>query len=78
MFGGYKFGRFGAGGDASAGMEWILLAAVYAGITRLITRLLVRFGKVQPQNEMSAWLKTMGAGVMVIIVLLVIADEYLI
>ena len=78
MFGGYKFGQFGTGGDASAGMDWILLAAVYAGVTWLITRLLVRFGKVQPQNEMSAWLKTMGAGVMVIIVLLIIADEYLI
>lgn len=80
MFGGYKFGRFGSEQSRHTGemMDWLLLAAVYAGVTWFITRLLVRLGKVQPQNEMSAWLKVMGAGVLVVIVLLILLDECLI
>lgn len=79
MFGGYKFGRFGSEQSPLTGamMDWILPAAVYAGAAWLITRLMVRFGKVQPQNEMSAWLKVMGAGVLVVIVLLILLDECL-
>ena len=79
MLGGYKFGRFGSPVDESfAGMEWVLLLGAYALVTWLITRLLVRLGKVQPQNEMTAWFKVMGVGVMAIIVLLIFLDEYLI
>ena len=80
MPGGYKFGRFGAAGtgNAAAAMEWILLIGVYAGIAWLITRLLIRLGKVQPQNEAAVWFKIMGAGVMAMIVLLIFVDVYLI
>lgn len=80
MPGGYKFGRFGAASTESgaAAMEWILLLGVYAGIAWLITWLMVRFGKVQPQNKTAVWLKVMGVGAMAIIVLLIFLDEYLI
>lgn len=80
MIGGYKFGRFGAANTESgaAAMEWILLIGVYAGIAWLITRLLVRLGRIQPQNETAAWFKVMGVGAMAIIVLLILLDEYLI
>lgn len=80
MPGGYKFGRSGAAGteNAAAAMEWILLIGVYAGIAWLITRLLVRLGRVQPQNQTAAWFKVMGIGAMVIVVLLIVVDEYLI
>lgn len=80
MTGGYKFGRFGTAVNESsaAAMEWILLIGAYAWIAWLITRILVRLGKVQPRNEMAAWFKVMGADVMAIIVLLIFLDEYLI
>ena len=80
MIGGYKFGRFGAAGTESgaAAMEWILLIGVYASVAWLITRLLVRLGRIQPQNQTTAWFKVMGVGAMVIIVLLIVVDEYLI
>ena len=80
MTGGYKFGRFGAAGTESgaAAMEWILLIGAYASVTWLIARLLVRLGRVRPQNETAAWFKGMGVGAMAIIVLLIVLDEYLI
>ena len=79
MIGGYKFGRFGAAvNENSAAEEWMLLIGAYAAIAWLITRLLVRLGRVQPQNQTAAWFKVMGVGAMVIIVLLIFLGEYLI
>ena len=78
MNGGYKFGRFGGGGELGPEADWLLAGAAFLLITGLIVHFLVRTGRVKPWNSEAAWAKVAAVGVFVVILLLILADEFLI
>lgn len=77
MFGGYRFGM-GDGSVPGPWINWLLLAIIYAFVTWLIVKVLVRAGKVDVVNEGTAWLKVMLFGSLAVILLLVLISECLI
>ena len=72
--------RFGRYGGTSMSPEVMLFLSAMLGVAAIgiVVRLLVRLGVVAPQNELRAWMKGVVIAIFVIILLLILLDEYVI